>query len=115
MPKEEYVRARTDTHLKQHAEAILSRLGLNMTDAINMFLVQVTMHDGLPFQVKIAPNDEQYRQTKADLFEDWKRNLNTAIDAAEQDVAAGRVLTMKEAKARTRKAIESVGSEIFPE
>jgi addiction module RelB/DinJ family antitoxin len=108
MPKEEYVRARTSTQLKQHAEAILSRLGLNMTDAINMFLVQVTMHDGLPFEVKIAPNDEQYRQTKGALLEDWKRNLNSAIEAAEQDVAASRILTMEEAKARTRKAIESV-------
>jgi addiction module RelB/DinJ family antitoxin len=112
MPKEEYVRARTDAHLKQHAEAILSRLGLNMTDAINMFLVQVTMHDGLPFEVKIAPNDEQYQKTKANLFEDWKRNLNTAIEAAERDVTAGRVLTMKEAKACTRQAIESARRDI---
>jgi addiction module RelB/DinJ family antitoxin len=106
MPKEEYVRARTDAHLKQHAEAILSRLGLNMTDAINMFLVQVTMHDGLPFEVKIAPDDEQYRATKAAMFEDWKRNLNQSIEAAERDVAADRVLTMKEAKARTSKTLK---------
>jgi DNA-damage-inducible protein J len=57
MPKDAFIRARTDAGLKQAVEDIFSQIGLSTTDAINLFFHQVQLHKGLPFEVKI-PNQE---------------------------------------------------------
>ena len=57
MAKTEFIRARVEPELKAQAEEILSKLGLSPTDAITLFYVQVILHDGLPFAVRI-PNKE---------------------------------------------------------
>lgn len=57
MAKTEFIRARVEPELKTQAEEIFSKLGLSPTDAITLFYVQVIMHDGLPFAVRI-PNNE---------------------------------------------------------
>jgi DNA-damage-inducible protein J len=51
------VRARIDGDLKASAEAILSRVGLNPSDAIRLFYTHITLVGGLPFDVRI-PNAE---------------------------------------------------------
>lgn len=51
------VRARITPELKSKAEAILERVGLSASDAIRLFYTQVTLSDGLPFDVRI-PNAE---------------------------------------------------------
>lgn len=57
MAKTEFIRARIEPDLKTQAEEIFSKLGLSPTDAITLFYVQVTLHGGLPFEVRI-PNNE---------------------------------------------------------
>jgi DNA-damage-inducible protein J len=42
-----------EPELKENAETILHRLGLNATQAITMFYKQVELRDGLPFDVVI--------------------------------------------------------------
>ena len=58
--KEAVVRARVDEKLKKDSETILRRLGLSSTEAIRMFLTQITIHRGLPFAVSLQhePNDD---------------------------------------------------------
>lgn len=51
--KDSYVRARVDTRLKRDTERIFDRLGLSTTEAIRLFLVQVRLREGLPFQVSL--------------------------------------------------------------
>lgn len=51
------IRARIDPDLKFRAETILGDLGLNASDAIRLFYTQITLSDGLPFEVRI-PNAE---------------------------------------------------------
>jgi len=53
MSKTSTVRARVEPNLKEHAESIFKRLGLNSTQAITMFYKQVELRDGLPFDVCI--------------------------------------------------------------
>lgn len=48
------VTARVDKNLKMEAETLFSDLGLNMSTAINMFLVRCVAEQGLPFDVKKA-------------------------------------------------------------
>lgn len=51
------VHSRIEPEIKEKAEGILHRLGLSPTEAIRMFYTQITLRNGLPFEVKI-PNEE---------------------------------------------------------
>ena len=53
MSKTAMVRARLEPDLKDHAESIFRRLGLNATQAITVFYRQVELRDGLPFDVVV--------------------------------------------------------------
>jgi len=53
MIKTAMVRARVEPDLKNHAENVFHRLGLNATQAITMFYRQVELRDGLPFDVVV--------------------------------------------------------------
>ncbi len=55
MSKTAMIRARTEPELKEKAENIFNELGLNQTDAINLFYRQVVLQHGLPFLIKV-PN-----------------------------------------------------------
>lgn len=56
MAKDANVFARVDASLKEQAESILSQLGMPMSSAINVFLNQVVLHRGLPFEVTLPAN-----------------------------------------------------------
>ena len=55
MGKTATITTRIEPDLKRDAEDVLQRLGVNTTDAITMFLSQVVLQRGLPFDVRI-PN-----------------------------------------------------------
>lgn len=55
MSKTATIRARIEPSLKEHVEEIFKKLGLNTTEAINLFYKQVVLNNGLPFELKI-PN-----------------------------------------------------------
>jgi len=47
------IHSRISPDIKKRAEAILSQLGLSPTEAIRMFYTQITLRNGLPFEVEI--------------------------------------------------------------
>lgn len=49
------IRTRVTSDLKAEAVEILNDCGLNVSDAVRLFLTQVVTHRGLPFEVKV-PN-----------------------------------------------------------
>ena len=53
------VSARVDDSLKDQAERIAERIGLNLSSIINVFLRRFVMEQGFPFEVKLSvqPND----------------------------------------------------------
>jgi DNA-damage-inducible protein J len=53
MSKTATVRARLEPELKDQAERVFRRLGLNATQAITLFYKQVELRNGLPFDVVI--------------------------------------------------------------
>ena len=57
MAKTGMIRARVEPDLKRQAEELFSELGLEATEAITLFYKQVTVHRGLPFDVRM-PNAE---------------------------------------------------------
>jgi DNA-damage-inducible protein J len=57
MAAAEVVRARVETDLKKEATAVLSSMGLSVSDAIRLMLVRVAADKALPFDLR-APNAE---------------------------------------------------------
>jgi DNA-damage-inducible protein J len=57
MGKTGYITARVVPKLKAKAGRVLAKVGVSTTDAITMFLTQVVLQDGLPFEVRV-PNAE---------------------------------------------------------
>jgi addiction module RelB/DinJ family antitoxin len=51
MPKTSILRTRVDSKHKEAAEAVLAKLGISVGDAINLFLSQVGIQEGIPFPV----------------------------------------------------------------
>jgi DNA-damage-inducible protein J len=65
MAKTAMITARVEPELKANAEKVLKRLGISTTEAISLFLSQIRLQKGLPFDVKI-PNKttlETFRKT----------------------------------------------------
>jgi DNA-damage-inducible protein J len=71
------VRARVDAGLKNDTEKVFEKLGLTTTEAIRLFLAQVRLQGGLPFEVRIPTDnsdlllDVSSRQSALDsLYDD---------------------------------------------
>lgn len=78
MSKTEVINTRVDPALKKAAEAVFAQLGMTTADGIRLFLKQVEMQRGLPFEVKI-PNAE----TLAALKESEDRSKLTSYESFE--------------------------------
>ena len=63
--KTDFIRARIEPELKQETEAVLSELGMSISDAVTVFCRQIVLQQGLPFSVRL-PN----AATQAALAED---------------------------------------------
>ena len=63
MTKTAMIRARTTPAVKADTERIFQRLGISTSEAINLFLAQVKMRKGLPFDVRI-PNKATLKAMK---------------------------------------------------
>ena len=57
MAAAEIVRARIDSDLKKEASAVLSGMGLSVSDAIRLLFVRVAAEKALPFDLRV-PNAE---------------------------------------------------------
>ena len=53
MVEKSNLNVRLEPGLKEQAEAVLGQLGIPLSDAVNIFLKQVVMHRGIPFDVKL--------------------------------------------------------------
>ena len=60
---------RIDTTIKEEANILLSRLGLDMSSAVNIFLRQCLLRGGLPFSVEVP----KYNEETLAALEDAKR------------------------------------------
>lgn len=53
MARTSNVFARVEPEIKEEAEEILEQLGIPMSNAVGMFLRQIVMQRGIPFEVKL--------------------------------------------------------------
>lgn len=62
MEKNATINVRINPQVKHDAENILTQLGLSMSTAIEVFLRQVTLTGGLPFQLSLPKEDSQLKE-----------------------------------------------------
>ena len=55
MPKSAIIQTRIDPSVKNKALKIFSKLNITMSEAITLFLTQVSLRKGIPFDIKV-PN-----------------------------------------------------------
>lgn len=72
MAKTDTLHIRIEPNVKQRAEETLNDLGLSITEAINVFLNQVILNDGIPFEIKKPKLNKETIQA----LEDTKKGKN---------------------------------------
>ncbi|MDP2982674.1 MAG: type II toxin-antitoxin system RelB/DinJ family antitoxin [Candidatus Latescibacter sp.] len=55
MAKTTVIQARIDPAIKEKAQKVLETLHISMSEAISLYLTQVALHRGIPFEIRI-PN-----------------------------------------------------------
>ena len=55
------INIRTTNELKENASSVLTRLGLDMSTAVNLFLTQVADKNAIPFPLTISPVKKQVK------------------------------------------------------
>ena len=92
MPKSSSVFTRIEPELKEQAEQILSQLGIPMANAINLYLRQIALHNGIPFAVKLPQNKLLEFSTLSP--EQTDAELQKGFD----DLNAGKVVSSKQVR-----------------
>ncbi len=82
MAKTDTLHIRVEPNVKRQAEETLNDLGLSITEAINVFLNQVILNDGIPFEIK----KPKFSKETLEVLEDVKnkRNISKAFDSVDE-------------------------------
>jgi len=78
IPVKETTSIKLDVEIKAKAKEIFQELGITMGEAVNIFLNQVALHKGLPFEVKI-PNNETKK-----AIEEARKGINMQSTSIEE-------------------------------
>ena len=82
MAKTDTLHIRVEPSVKQKAEETLNELGLSVSDAVNVFLNQVILNDGIPFEIR----KPKYNKETIQAMEDTKngKNLSKTFDNVDE-------------------------------
>lgn len=86
MEKTATLNLRVNPNVKQRAEDVLTRLGIPMSTAIDMYLNQISLTGGIPFDVTL-PNAPTV--LNADLM--TAEEIHTKLQEGYDDIQAGKV------------------------
>ena len=97
MARTSNVFARVEPEIKEQAEQVLDKLGIPMSNAVGMFLRQVVLQRGLPFEVKL-PQEAPIAYGALS-----KPQFDTEIEKGMADIRAGRVYSADDIEAEMRR------------
>lgn len=101
MEKTATLNLRVNPVVKENAEAVLSKLGIPMSTAINMYLNQISLTGGIPFPITLPQVPDS---VNVDVMTD--EELYLKLKAGYADAEAGRV---QDADAAFAKFLEEHG------
>lgn len=89
--------ARVEPEIKEQAEKVLEQLGIPMSNAVGMFLRQVVIQQGIPFDMKLP--------AKRPLFmgEMTKEQFDAELLKGLEDIESGRVVSADDVEAEMRR------------
>lgn len=90
MARTSNVFARVEPEVKEQAESILNQLGIPMSNAVGMFLRQVIIQRGIPFEMKLP-----VKKPPA-MGELTKEQLDAELEKGMADIETGRVCSADE-------------------
>lgn len=84
------VNFRIDDKVKEDADALFARLGMNMSTAVSIFIRQALYHRGLPFEIKDDPfysprNLAHLQETSDDYASGRNFSNHELIEVGEDD------------------------------
>jgi DNA-damage-inducible protein J len=98
--KGEIVRARIDADLKANAARVLAACGLELSNAIRLYLQQVVAHQGIPFEIRSAASEPSMAELQVLAEKSQERDHAIARSA---DVSEGQMLLLKPGRLRGAK------------
>ena len=99
MSKTANVFTRVDPLVKEQAEAVLSQLGISMSTAMGMFLQQLVLQRGIPFDVKLPQSAPIALGSITDV------EFNALMDGAVRSAAAGKCVSFEEFDSNIRQEL----------
>ena len=97
MPKTANVYKRVEPELKEQVEIVLSKLGIPMANAINLFLHQIVLHNGIPFDVKVP------QKSPLDYSALTEEQFDAEIDRGMESLGAGKVTPSADVRAKIQR------------
>ncbi len=81
MAKTANIYTRVDSEVKENAEQILKELGIPMSNAIGIFLRQVILHNGMPFDLTLPTSKPLAvgNMTKEQLDAELQKGFDAAL------------------------------------
>lgn len=89
--------ARVEPEIKEQAEQVLTMLGISMSNAVSMFLRQVVLQHGIPFEMKLPQNAPLACGALT------KEQFDAEIGKGMEDIKAGRVYSADAVEAEMRR------------
>lgn len=82
MAKTDTLHIRVEPNVKKKAEKTLNELGLSITEAVNVFLAQVILQEGIPFEIK----KPTYNKKTIELMDEVKegKNISEEFDGVDE-------------------------------
>lgn len=99
MGKTSNIYVRVEPNIKEQAEIVLEQLGIPMSNAVSIFLRQVVMQNGLPFEVKIHGSRPI---AIADMSE---AHFNMEMLKAQNDFEKGKTYSLEEVENELKKEL----------
>ena len=102
MRKNSVVRARIDAGLKLRASQVLASCGLELSDAIRLYLQQIVLQNGIPFSVS---GDKKVHYVPAEQLWNMKHaaQVRDHAIAAREDLSGGDALLIRPSQLRGAK------------
>lgn len=97
MQRTSNVFARIEPEIKEQAEQVLNQLGIPMSNAIGLFLRQVIIHKGIPFDMKLPA------QVPVAIGAMSASELNAELEKGYTEAIAGRVHDLDDVVAEIHK------------
>ena len=97
MARTSNVFARVEPEIKEQAEQVLDRLGIPMSNAVGMFLRQVVLQRGIPFEMKLP------QEMPLSYGSMTKEQFDSEIEKGMEDLRGGRVYAADDVEAEMKR------------